>query len=47
LGPFEVGEWDDEAGSFSDVAGNVVGSMIVITWIADFDARRVFLTGIL
>ena len=46
LGPFECGELDEESGSFSGIAGNVVGSMIVIAYVADFDRLRIAVTGI-
>lgn len=36
-GPFECGEEDDDTGVFTGVAGNVVGSMIVVVYVPDFD----------
>ena len=45
-GPNEVGEPDAETGIFTGIAGNVVGSMIVIAYVVDFDHHRISVTGI-
>jgi hypothetical protein len=45
-GPHEVGEPDAETGIFTGIAGNVVGSMIVIAYVVDFDRHRISVTGI-
>jgi len=45
-GPFECGEEDDDTGVFTGVAGNVVGSMIVVVYVPDFDRLRIAVTGI-
>ena len=45
-GPLEVGEEDDDSGIFTGVAGNVVGSMIVVVYVPDFDRLRIAVTGI-
>ena len=46
LGPIECGEEDDDTGIFSGIAGNVIGSTIVVVYVPDFEHRRIAVTGI-
>ncbi len=46
LGPFECGEEDDDTGIFTGVAGNVVGSTIVVVYVPDRKHRRIAVVGI-
>lgn len=46
LGPFECGKEDDDTGIFTGVAGNVVGSMIVVVYVPNLERHRIAVTGI-